>query len=279
MMTDFTLTLLADNYTTRRGLLGEHGLSYWIELDGRKILFDTGQGYVLQGNASKLGVPLEKTDTVILSHGHFDHTGALAAVMKKAPQARILAHPAAPTPKFSRVTNGEARDIGMSPEDIEALHSSPEWTRTVEPVEVGGGLYVTGQIPRRNTFEDVGGPFFTDSACTHPDALPDDQAAFMESREGIVVMLGCAHAGVINTLDYIRELTGKRSIHTVIGGMHLVSATIERMRRTTEDLRLLNVKRLLPTHCTGFAATVQLHMELPGRCEHCAVGTVLRMEL
>ena len=151
------------------------------------------------------------------------------------------------------------------------------WTK--QPTEVFDGVFVTGEIPRRTDYEDTGGPFFRAGECQQEDALLDDQAMFFESRLGTVVLLGCGHAGVINTLRYVQELTGAKPIHTVIGGMHLVKATPDRMDRTLGGLRQLDVQRLGPTHCTGSAATAELWSSLRERCFSCAVGTTTEFEV
>ena len=132
---------------------------------------------------------------------------------------------------------------------------------------------MTGPVPRLTDFEDTGGPFFLDEACTRPDPLEDDQSVFLDTTEGTVVLLGCAHSGIINTLRYIRQLTDNHPIQAVIGGMHLVGASSHRIERTIEELKRIGVERLAPAHCTGMPATVALWNAFPGRCQACPVGT------
>ena len=189
-------------------------------------------------------------------------------------RTRVYAHRAAFGTKFVR-HGGTTRDIAMPAACREAITQRADVTWVEGPVDLGGGLRLTGPVPRVTDYEDTGGAFFTDAACTQPDALVDDQAAFLETDAGTVVMLGCAHSGVINTLRYVQSLTGGRRIHTVLGGMHLGSVSPERMERTVAELRKMNVERLMPCHCTGLAATVRLWSELPGRCAACAAGTVV----
>ena len=274
-MADGKITVLVENTAGGRGLLAEHGLSFWLEFGNRKILFDTGQGGVLEGNARRLNIPLDHVDAIALSHGHYDHTGGLGGVLGSAPQVPVYAHPAAFRAKYARNADGSARYIGVQELVTQAIHGQAV-VRSVEgPTEIGGGLHLTGPVPRTTAFEDTGGAFFMDPECREPDDLLDDQAAFLETSAGMVVILGCAHSGVINTLRYVRKLTGNCTIHTVMGGMHLLHANPERMDRTVAELRHLNVQRLLPCHCTGFPAMARLWHEFPGICTTCPVGTVV----
>ena len=141
------------------------------------------------------------------------------------------------------------------------------------------GLTVTGPIPRTTDFEDSGGSFFLDRACQQPDPLTDDQAIYFDTTRGTVVLLGCAHAGVINTLRYVRQLTKDRPIHAVLGGMHLVSASAERLGRTIEELRAMGVERLGPSHCTGPVAVAAIWNAFPEQCFVCHTGARFEFEV
>ena len=233
MVKNLRITVLADNTARGVDLLGEHGLAFWIEADGRRILFDTGQGKVLRHNAERLEIPLDATEKVVISHGHFDHTGGLEDVLSAAGKIDLYLHPAALEAKYHRAKTPPHRSIGIAGFDEPALRGrTRSLTWTAEPTKLMEGVHVTGEIPRRNDFEDTGGPFFLDPSCTRPDPLPDDQALYVETPAGIVVVLGCAHAGVVNTLDDVAELTGGGPIHAVLGGMHLVRATARRLEAT-----------------------------------------------
>jgi 7,8-dihydropterin-6-yl-methyl-4-(beta-D-ribofuranosyl)aminobenzene 5'-phosphate synthase len=274
------IIVLAENSVQRPDVLAEHGLAFWIEMRGRCLLFDTGQGNVLTHNADKLGVPLARAEAVVLSHGHYDHTGGVDPVLQVAPQARVYLHPAAYGTKYVRAQDGTSHIVGMTEPVRATLRQHPEHTvEAQKPTEIGGGLSATGEIPRRTDFEDTGGPFFLDPGGRQADPLVDDQAMFFETRHGTVVLLGCAHAGIINTLQYIHELTDRTPIHAVMGGTHLVRASDHRMTRTIAALRALNVERLGPAHCTGLAATAQLWNALPGRCFPLGTGTRIEFEL
>lgn len=270
------ITVLVENSVHQAGLKAEHGWSCLVEIGGRRVLFDTGQTELLLDNARTLGCSLENLDAVVLSHGHYDHTGGLAAVCRLSPAARVFLHPAALKPKFSLNPDGPARDIGM-PETSRRLleHAESRLGLTATSLEVVPGLFATGEVPRRTDFEDVGGPFFLDAHGQQPDPLVDDQAVFFAARGGLVVLLGCAHAGVVNTLMHISTLTGGKRVHAVLGGMHLGLASERRMRATVAHLRLANPDHLAPAHCTGLAATTRLWTEFTGKCCIAATGTRL----
>ncbi len=272
-----TITVLVENTAGRRGLLAEHGLAFWIERADRRILLDTGQGMALAHNAERLGIDLSAVTDVVLSHGHYDHAGGLAAALPRFARAVIHTHPAAFGERYARDPDGRARAVGSpfrSPADLEP-HAAAVALTGAGPTDLGDGVQVTGRIPRRNDFEDAGGAFYLDEACTEPDAVVDDQALWLETSDGPVVLLGCAHAGVVNTLDCIRSLTGAGRIHAVLGGMHLLNADERRLRHTVAALRELDVRHIGLAHCTGLEAMACLYREIPGRCVHCTTGTRL----
>jgi len=273
-----TITALVENKAGPRGTLGEHGLSLWIETESMRILFDTGQGMALEHNAERLGIKLLQADAVILSHGHYDHTGGLKSFMQTVPGVKVYAHPGTFKPKYARNDDGTGREAGM-PSHVEGTirQKAGDLVLNTGTIEIGDGLFSTGEIPRRTPFEDTGGPFFLDSNCTRPDALIDDQALFFDSQKGTVVLLGCAHAGVINTLRHVEQLTGGKPIYCVVGGMHLGSASRERMEQTLDGFRRLMPALLAPAHCTGMEAMVQLWTAFPGKCISFGVGAGLEI--
>ena len=274
-MNSLRIITLVEDTAGGRGLLGEHGLAFWIECGGARILFDTGQGDVLRHNAQQLGVPLETVDSIVLSHGHYDHTGGLLDTLRASRSANVYAHPAALNPKYARNADGTSRPGGVSSMDEASIleWTDPLWTQ--EPTEIAPRVHLTGPIPRRTSYEDTGGDFFLDPQCDIADDLIDDQAAFIETPRGIVVVLGCAHAGVINTLQYIEQLTDRQPIHTVMGGMHLLHASPDRLDPTMTALGKMNISRFMPCHCTGMNAIVRLWNEFPSQCHSCLTGTTL----
>lgn len=270
------ITTLVENTAGISGALGEHGLAFWLETASARILFDAGAGVVLEGNANTLGVDLTQADAIVLSHGHYDHTGGLACARRAAPGAKVFCHPAAFSPKYACMMDGTSRYIGAHSTSIEAIRRQEGvMVSTYEPTEIADGLFVTGEIPRVTDFEDTGGPFFLDENCERPDPLIDDQALFFDSPRGTVVILGCAHAGVVNTLRYVRQLTNDKPIHAILGGLHLLWATEERVSQTVEALRALEIEHIGIAHCTGFEASGALLTALPGKCHACIAGSVV----
>jgi len=268
MLKHLDITVLVENQPAGRGLLGEHGLAFHLRADGRDLLFDTGQGLTLLHNADALGIDLSALSAIVLSHGHYDHSGGLPGVLDRCGAVDIFLHPAALRPKFNR----EGKDIGAPMASIAALGHARRVHATERPTEIIPGLFVSGPVPRRNDFEDTGGPFYCDAHKQEEDTLPDDQSLYAVLPEGVVVILGCCHAGVVNTLEYISELTGGQRIHAVIGGTHLLRANDERLAHTAGLLEILDIKILAPNHCTGLNAQCYLRSRFPDRFVEAPAG-------
>jgi 7,8-dihydropterin-6-yl-methyl-4-(beta-D-ribofuranosyl)aminobenzene 5'-phosphate synthase len=269
------ITVLVENAVSGQGLLAEHGLSFWIENRSRRILFDTGQTEVLFHNAQVLKIDLSTVDAIVLSHGHYDHIGGLRRMLKTAPAAPVYLHPQALEAKFA-CREGQSRQIGMERDVVQTLEQHVQGglgSFTNGPIEILRGVWATGEIPRKSALEDPGGPFYLDPECIRPDVLEDDQALVLEVQDGLAVVLGCAHAGVVNTLDYVAELFAGQPIRTVLGGMHLVRASRARVAHTIMAFCRHNVQRIGPAHCTGQEASRGLWDALPDRCFACNVGT------
>lgn len=274
-----TITILVDN-TASGNLTSEHGLSFWIEYSKKQVLFDAGQTGMIVKNAKLLDINLADTDSIVLSHGHYDHTGGLSAVLDIAPKAVVYLHPAALKPKFSKKSN-RIRTIGIS-DSIKKIILNRSggkkviWTEI--PTEIPSGLFVTGQIPRITNFEDTDSSFFVDENCQKADILPDDQAIFFNSKKGLVVLLGCAHSGVVNTLNYVAKLSGKSSIHTIIGGMHLSNASLEKLENTIAAFNRYKVQKIGIAHCTGTKAIKKFEEAFGKKCFVCSVGKRIELE-
>jgi 7,8-dihydropterin-6-yl-methyl-4-(beta-D-ribofuranosyl)aminobenzene 5'-phosphate synthase len=268
-----SLTVLVDN-RARPPLQGEHGFSALIEIMGRRVLFDTGQGPCLLPNARALGQDLSDLDAVALSHGHYDHTGGLPQVVAGAGLMPVYALPGLATPRYCLDGSVPPRAVHMPDAARDAMLDRPlscvRWVTT--PQEIVPGLHLSGPIPRANDFEDSGGPFYLDAGGEVADPLDDDQALWLDTAWGTVLVLGCCHVGLANTLEHVRAHTGGRPVRGVLGGMHLLRASAERLERTCAALAAAGVDLLAPCHCTGDRAVERLRQAFGPRVQDCRAG-------
>lgn len=277
---ELRITIVVDNRSTADGFAVEHGFAAWVELGECRLLFDTGQSFAtFSANATRLGLDLSSADAIALSHGHYDHTGGLSGVLRLARRARLHLHERALQPRFRKREDARPKSIGMPKTAAEAvLAGGKRAIFSSEPSDIAEGVFLTGDIPRRSRLESVTG-FYWDMACEKADAIPDDQALFIPTAEGTVVLLGCAHAGVINTLDHVHLLTGGASIRAVIGGMHLLNADAARLEATAQALQRHGVQRLAPCHCTGDPACDFLANAFQKEFAGCGCGSVFRFSI
>jgi len=270
MINNLIVTQLVENTVGSPGLLAEHGVAFFIGADGDCLLFDTGQGLALKHNAEQLEIRMESVDAIILSHGHYDHAGGLVDAFEMTGPAKLYLHPQALTAKFNR-NGGEIGAPVTDEEKLKSIAKSCIYTRG--PTEIISGIHVTGEIPRTHKIEDTGGPFYQDADCANKDALPDDQALYIETPKGLIVLLGCGHSGVINTLDYIQQISGGKSIYAVMGGMHLLRASTKRLAFTGDSLERIGVQYLAPNHCTGLDAVCYFKNRFPDTFYASMTGT------
>lgn len=275
-----SLDVLVENTARNPGLLGEHGFACWINTGTHRVLFDTGQGMTLMHNAARLGIDLSEADAVVLSHGHFDHVGGLSSVLQIAIPASLVMHPRATDPKFKGMHGDEpSRRISVPYMEERAFSSGKRnVVLSDRPTEVVPGVWTTGEIPRTNEHEDNGGPFFLDEDMQRPDPLVDDQAIYIPTEHGLIVVCGCAHAGIANTLDHIAEVRGRvEPIALLIGGLHLQGASEERIEFTVSRLRTRRPERMALCHCTGLAAICRMRSEFLDCCVETVAGTHLEV--
>ncbi len=270
-----SITVLMDNCVAAAGLQAEHGLALWIEHGAQRLLFDTGPSALLIANARRLQRDLTTVAAIILSHGHYDHGGGLAEVLAVAGDPAIYAHPQAWLPKYRRISGAPSRAIGIPPSCCAAAQQRRRHNIST-PTAIAPGIFLTGEIPRSHPQEQAEKDFCLDEHGRCQDHFKDDQALYIPTRRGTLVVLGCAHAGLINTLSYIHRLTEAAPFYAVIGGMHLHAATPERIAWTVQALRQFTIERLCPLHCTGIKATAALWNAFPEHCLPGGVGCTLK---
>ncbi len=269
------ITVIVDNTARRPDLHTEHGFAALIETGTHRVLFDTGQGTALHLNAAVLGIELARTHAIALSHGHYDHTGGLPDVWMTPDKTPLYLHAGALAARY-RVSAGTVKEISM-PRPVRELVAQHMGSVcfTNQPTEIAPGVWLTGFVPRHH-HEEVAEPepFFLDPCGQQPDHLVDDQALYMVTDSGVIVVLGCAHAGVINTLDHIAMLTGHVPLRAVIGGMHLRAASPTRLAWTVVQLQQRQPVMLTATHCTGQAAMDALAASFGNRYRPAGAGAV-----
>lgn len=254
-------------------LRAEHGLALLLERGGERILFDAGQSGLLLENARAMGVDLSGLSAAALSHGHYDHAGGFAALFAEAPPPRLYAHPGA----FRKRYDARGAEIGAGWLPEAARAAGVELVLSEGPLEIAPGVFLSGAVPRANDFEDPGEGLFLDGEGCVPDPVEDDQALIVRCGEGLLVLLGCAHAGVVNTVDYVGDLFPGAGIAAVVGGMHLAGAGPKRIRETAGALEGLGASLVAAGHCTGPGAEAALASQLGERFAWLAVG--MRLEL
>lgn len=261
----FRVVVLCDNRAARAGFRAEHGLSILVERGGARVLFDTGQGVALMENAARLGVDLAMVDGVVLSHGHYDHTGGLAALLERNRRALVYLHPAAAQPKFARNAAPPHRRIGMPGAALEALERAGGrvcWTR--EAAEAAPGVLATGEIPWPRPLAPDRSRFFLDADCRAPDPFEDEQALVLDTERGLAVLTGCGHAGLPATLARCMALRPGRPVFAVFGGLHLGDASAEVLEAAAASLERCGAALIGACHCTGEAGREFLRARLGG---------------
>ena len=255
------ITTLSEN-TAKYGFLAEWGISMLVEAGGLKVLFDTGLSFSAVHNAQLLGVDLSAVDRIVLSHGHPDHTGGLREVLKRTGQKEVMAHPAIWQKKYVHRQGERDRYVGIPfvREALEALGASFMLSKT--PVKLSANMMTTGEIPMVTDYEAIEPDLYIKvGGGLRSDSFTDDLALIIDTEFGLVVILGCAHRGIVNTLRHAQELTGNELIYAAIGGTHLFRASEERLEKTVSALREMGIQRLGVSHCTGFAASAYLSRE------------------
>jgi 7,8-dihydropterin-6-yl-methyl-4-(beta-D-ribofuranosyl)aminobenzene 5'-phosphate synthase len=252
------ITILSENSSATTTSLSEWGWSAYIEYDGSKILFDTGMsGDVVVKNAKSLKIDLTAVETIILSHGHYDHCDGLERVIKEVGRCDIFCHENILEPKFT-VSEIRKKFSGVKFKQGEIENLGGRFKFLDSTTEIFKGVHLIADVSPLNSFEMIPESFIlrVDNQDIK-DSFRDEINLAIDLGDSLIAMSGCAHLGIVNILEHIKKLREKRVTH-FFGGTHLKDASTKRINETIDYLTKQNLKLLAPAHCTGFDALVKI---------------------
>ena len=276
------VTLNENQAPVKSNLIAEWGLSFLLKTEKKTILFDTGRNISVCYNAQLLGIDLNKIDKIVLSHSHSDHTGGLRQIlerMNKKKEIEVIAHPNIWATKYNRYNDKPDKYMGMPFQQAELEKFGACFHLTNKLIKIADGMVTSGEIPLITDYEKVNSKntkrLILEDGNYKEDEILDDQAIFFKTEQGLIIIAGCAHRGIINTLYHARKITGVNQIYAVIGGAHLIEASEERLNQTIDALQELNIKKIGLCHCTGLRAASLLFQKFPNQFININSGTVL----
>ncbi|WP_461866431.1 MBL fold metallo-hydrolase [Thermococcus sp.] len=266
-----TITIVVENHSGfKKGLYGAHGFSALVEHKA-KVLVDTGvDGEVLLKNMTELGISPEDIDYLFLTHSHYDHTGGLKSLLEaRRGRLKIIAHPAV----FSKrvALKPHLRDIGIpfSREELESLGA--DFILSNDPFQFAEGIWSSGEI-ERSTWDRAVGYLLKDGKLIR-DPVKDDMALIIDGKDGITVITGCGHSGILNIARHAQKLMSK-PVKALIGGFHLASAKEDILEDVVQNLK---AEKLYAGHCTGVESFSYLRCKLGKKVEPLHVGKIIEL--
>lgn len=270
-----------DGNRNSQKVLGEWGFAALIEVDGNQFLYDTGfNPQTVMTNAELLGIDLSGVEDVIISHNHRDHTGGLMALRNafrpENPNAFSRIHVGKGIEAFRRRAGSKDAGWNSFVETLAGFQSSGgQVIYHTKPSELAPGVWVSGQVPRKHDERNFpqGFEVFLNGEWV-PNIVPEDMSVIIETPEGLVVLSGCGHAGLINIVEYATSFTEEKRLAAVIGGFHLLDASEEQLAWTAENLRRFELRNFIGAHCTGVEAAIRLRSLIGLERVNAAVGAV-----
>lgn len=274
------ITILIENTVgASKKLISEWGISILIETSDVRVLFDTGARGNLMLNALAMGIDLKFVDLLVMSHGHYDHSGGMQAFLQFRGIVPVYAHPDFFSLHYAN--SPEKRYIGVPfrKEELESLGAQFIFTR--KPKQIAPNMWISGEIPRKTDFEQIDKHLIClkDNGKFTPDPMLDDMSLYIATSEGLVIISGCAHSGLVNTIKHAQKVTGIDNIYGIIGGTHLGPASELQLKATIGFLKSLNLKFLAVNHCTGFEVMSKLYNTFCSKFHFAPAGTVFSLPL
>jgi 7,8-dihydropterin-6-yl-methyl-4-(beta-D-ribofuranosyl)aminobenzene 5'-phosphate synthase len=268
------INILAEDHVRKRGILGEHGYSILVELDGFRVLFDAGQTEILFLNAEKAGIDISNINALVISHGHYDHCGGVSEFCRLNMHAPVYIHPEAFCERYSSddgVHSGSK--IGIS----WYRGRNPYRDRTIlveKPLQIHKQIAISGEVPRIVSFEEPPKNFLRRSGNGDfvTDKVIDEQFMIVKGLKGIYIFVGCSHPGVINCIKYASKLFPGEKLVGLIGGMHLGEANETRIQATIQQFIESGIDVVIPLHCSGITATSEMKRLMREKCTLLACG-------
>jgi len=256
------IIVLNDNRKNNNYLENEHGLSLYIEAYGYKMLLDVGQTNIFKKNAEKLGIDLDGLDAIVLSHGHYDHGNGLKYIDKK---IKLICHPECNCYRVSKRT----RNYGGIDQTEEELLQKFDVLKTTKPYEIAENIFFLGQIERNNHFEANSFPMTKEDGTD--DIVLDDSGLVIKTENGLIVISGCSHSGICNTVEYAKKITNENRILAVMGGFHLKEVN-ECTIKTIDYMKQNNVQKIYLAHCISDDVCREFEKCMPYKVKIIKVG-------
>jgi 7,8-dihydropterin-6-yl-methyl-4-(beta-D-ribofuranosyl)aminobenzene 5'-phosphate synthase len=275
------ITIVCENTVSSKGGIGEHGFAAYLETERGNYLWDTGRGDCLIPNLLTLDKDPLSIQKILLSHGHYDQTGGLPAILELLGETEIIAHPDIFGARY-RISKDSGKEIrrfvGIKHRRAYLEGLGARFSLGKDFREISKEFFITGEIPRKNSFEKGDARLFAEvGGQLVPDPFADDQSLILMSSKGLVFLLGCAHAGMVNILEYGVEKTGHDRIYAVMGGTHLDFASPLQTEETIKTLKKFKIEKIGVSHCTGWKAALRLYTEFGDRFFFGQVGEVLEV--